>query len=180
MSSHHRILGVPANASLTQIKKAYYKKAKLIHPDVNPSPTAKEEFARLNMAYEALTNPKYIHPPVFQYKPKQKTKEQLRREWVKKRNEELRAHAIRVANARRKQRVSTNLYRNSGLFESIASLFFGLTMILPLSFVFLDVYLHPGNKPADTGTLFLFIFFLLLGLGLVSIFVVYIFNRFFK
>ena len=105
MSSHHRILGVPPNATLLQIKRAYFKKAKILHPDVNKSPNAEAEFVRINMAFEALTNPRYIHPPVFTRNKKQKSKAKIKREWIKKRNKELRQHAIKVANAKRKERI---------------------------------------------------------------------------
>jgi hypothetical protein len=48
------ILGLGPNASLTEIKKAFRKKAKMVHPDVNPSPEAGEMFRKLNDAYEYL------------------------------------------------------------------------------------------------------------------------------
>lgn len=48
------ILGVPVNASVDDIKKAYRKKAKLLHPDLNKSPDAEEQFVILNEAYEYL------------------------------------------------------------------------------------------------------------------------------
>ena len=53
----YNILGVPRNANTNQIKKAYRKLAKAMHPDKNPDdPAAEEKFQELGMAYETLTD----------------------------------------------------------------------------------------------------------------------------
>ena len=52
------ILGVAPKASDAEIKKAYRKKAKELHPDLHPGDSAKEaEFQALSAAYDMLKNP---------------------------------------------------------------------------------------------------------------------------
>ncbi len=52
------ILGVSRDASLDEVKKAYRKKARENHPDLNPGDTAAEErMNKINEAYDRITNP---------------------------------------------------------------------------------------------------------------------------
>src|SRR4051812_21412301 len=51
------VLGVTRDASDTEIKRAYRKMARDLHPDVNPDPGAKERFQEVTRAYEALSYP---------------------------------------------------------------------------------------------------------------------------
>ncbi len=48
------ILGLNSDANKEQIKKAYLKKAKLIHPDANNAADANLKFQQLNEAYHTL------------------------------------------------------------------------------------------------------------------------------
>jgi DnaJ-class molecular chaperone len=55
----YRILGVATDATAAEIKSAYRRKAREMHPDLDPgNPWAEEEFKRLSAAYQLLSDAK--------------------------------------------------------------------------------------------------------------------------
>ncbi len=54
MSDFYEILGVSKEASKEEIKSAFRRKARTLHPDVNKEPDAEEKFKELGKAYETL------------------------------------------------------------------------------------------------------------------------------
>ncbi|PTT22550.1 molecular chaperone DnaJ, partial [Microbacterium sp. HMWF026] len=57
MADHYEVLGVERDASPEDIKKAYRRLARQLHPDVNPGEDASERFKLVTHAYDVLSDP---------------------------------------------------------------------------------------------------------------------------
>lgn len=57
MADHYEVLGITRDASAEDIKKAYRRLARELHPDVNPSDDAAERFKQVTHAYDVLSDP---------------------------------------------------------------------------------------------------------------------------
>ena len=54
---YYGLLGVSRNASDADIKRAYRKLARELHPDINPDEAAQAKFKEISAAYEVLSDP---------------------------------------------------------------------------------------------------------------------------
>ncbi len=54
--NYYEILGVSSDATTEEIRKAFQKKARTLHPDVNKAPDAEEKFKEVSEAYAVLSD----------------------------------------------------------------------------------------------------------------------------
>uniref|UniRef100_A0A6G3MGB7 Chaperone protein DnaJ (Trinotate prediction) n=1 Tax=Henneguya salminicola TaxID=69463 RepID=A0A6G3MGB7_HENSL len=57
LKDFYSVLGVQRTATQDEIKKAYFKKVKEYHPDINKSPDASDNFRKVQEAYDTLSKP---------------------------------------------------------------------------------------------------------------------------
>lgn len=57
---NRELLGVGPEVTASELKKAYYRLARLYHPDQNPTPDAAQQFDKIKQAYEILGDAVHI------------------------------------------------------------------------------------------------------------------------
>ena len=159
-TDYYNILGLPVNSSVDEIKKAYRKKARLYHPDINPAPDAKDLFISVTEAYEFLiANHEKLNTDEQEY-------EKAMEDWRKYRQD--RSHKRATAYAR----TSYNNFRNTKFYKT-TRIFDGTTVIVSFSTSVLIIgytifgYIFRLRHPIsglDKPSVFAFIMLLLLGL----------------
>lgn len=161
ITDYYKILDLPANSSTDEIKKAYRKKARIYHPDINPSPDAKDMFISITEAYEFLiANHDKINSDEQEYA---KTME----DWRLYRQDRSRRRAAAYAQASYGSFKNTRFYKTTRIFDGTTIIFSFIISIIVLVFSVIGYTFrlkHPVDgmeKPS------LFSFIMLLSLGMV-------------
>ncbi|MCF8255712.1 MAG: J domain-containing protein [Bacteroidia bacterium] len=158
IEQYYEILGVNKHATLADIKKAYRQKAKQLHPDVNNSPDANEEFILINEAYEYLQNIKTgkIYRNNKESYSGRKTNYQTNEDWERTEREEARARAQRHAQMEYEAFIKTDFYKTTLSLNVIADFFSILTTLLIFTTPIIG-YFHEGTFGIFGGLLMVFV-----------------------
>ena len=171
ITNYYEILGIQSNASVDDIKKAYRKKARLYHPDINPAPDAKDHFISITEAYEFL---------IANYQ-KIKTDDQLYQQamddWRKYRQDRSRKRASVYARSSYETFKSSKFYKTTRIFDGTSIIFSFIVSIMVLVYTVYGYFFRlkhpiPGlEKPS------VFAFIMLLLLGMIFFIVSFIYLR---
>ncbi len=171
LTDYYEILGLPANSTIEEIKRAYRKKARLYHPDINPAPDAKDHFINITEAYEFLmANQEKIKTDDQAY-------QQAMENWRKYRQDRSRKRATVYARTSYGTFKNTQFYKTTRIFDGTTIIFSFIVSIMVLSYTVYGYTFRlkhpiPGlEKPS------VFAFIMLLFLGMVFFVVSFIYLR---
>jgi hypothetical protein len=171
ITDYYEILGIPLNSSVDEIKKAYRRKARLYHPDINPSPDAKDHFISITEAYEFLiTNHEKIRSDEQVY-------QQAMDDWRKYRQDRSRKRATVYAHTSYGNFKNTKFYKTTRIFDGttiIASFIVSIMVLIYTVYGYFFRLKHPIpglDKPS------VFAFLMLLMIGMIFFVVSFIYLR---
>ena len=171
ITDYYKILDLPINSTIDEIKKAYRKKARLYHPDINPAPDAKDHFIIITEAYEFLiANHEKIQSDDQAY-------EKAMEDWRKYRQDRSRKRATVYARSSYETFKNTKFYKTTRIFDGTSIIFSFAVSIMVLIYTIYGYNFRlkhpiPGmEKPS------VFAFVMLLFLGIIFFVVSFIYLR---
>lgn len=170
VSDYYRILEISADSSSEDIKKAYRKKAHLYHPDINPSPDAKDLFISITEAYEFL----------IEYNEKIKSGDEEYRkameDWRKYRQYRSRNKATAYSRTSYVTFKNTKFYKSTRIFDRTTIIFSFVISIMVLIFSvtgYIDRLKHPFPE-TEVPAVVSFIMVLLVGMAFFVVSFIYL------
>jgi hypothetical protein len=138
--NYYRILGLPNNATIDEIKKAYRKLAYLYHPDKNPTTEAKDKFIAITEAYEFLiTNHDRIIDSEIAFR-------QAMDDWRKYRQDRSRFRANKFAHASYSNFKKSNFYKSTRIFDGTMA-FYSMIISVLVIVVSIHGYIYRLHNP---------------------------------
>jgi hypothetical protein len=160
LKDYYNTLGLPGNSSIEEIKKAYRKKARLYHPDINPAPEAKDMFIAATEAYEfLLAYHEQLHTD-------DQTYDQAMEDWRKYRQDRSHRRATAYARTSYNKFKDTNFYKTTRILDGTTIIFSFIVSIMVLVYtVYGYTYrLHHPIPGLEKPSVFAFVMLLILGM----------------
>jgi hypothetical protein len=170
VSEYYRLLGLNIGCSAQDIKKAYRKKARECHPDINHAPDAKDMFISITEAYEFLiTNFEKLASDEQAYK-------QAMEDWRKYRQYRSRQKAKVYAQSSYMHFRNTNFYKTTRIFDgtTIISCLIVSILVLIITIYGYIYRIHHPLPDVENPSVAILILFLLLGMLFFSVSIIYL------
>jgi hypothetical protein len=171
LTDYYEILGIPVNSTIEEIKRAYRKKARLYHPDINPAPDAKDHFIIITEAYEFLiANHEKINTDEEAY---QKAMD----DWRKYRQDRSRKRATVYARTSYGKFKNTQFYKTTRIFDGTTIILSFIVSVMVLIYTVYGYIFSLKHPVPGLGRPSVFAFIMLLFLGTIFFVVSYIYLR---
>lgn len=171
LTDYYEILGIPVNSTIEEIKRAYRKKARLYHPDINPAPDAKDHFISITEAYEFLiANHEKINTDEEAY---QKAMD----DWRKYRQDRSRKRATVYARTSYGKFKNTQFYKTTRIFDGTTIILSFIVAIMVLIYTVYGYTFRLKHPVPGLERPSVFAFIMLLFLGTVFFVVSFIYLR---
>jgi hypothetical protein len=165
ISDFYSLLGLQYGSTVDDIKKAYRKKAREYHPDLNPSVNAMEMFIRVTEAYEFLIK---HFSKINNYEESFNT---AMEDWNRYNRDIARKRARAYARASYVQFKNTRFYKTTRILDGTTIIF---SMVIAICVIFFSIYgyiwrLHHTLFGEEHPSVLSFIMLLSLGVLFLSI-----------
>jgi hypothetical protein len=165
ISDYYNLLGLPDGSTVESIKKAYRKKAREYHPDLNQSANAMDMFIRITEAYEFLiTHFTKLNKDDESFNP-------VIEDWNQHSRDIARKRARAYARASYIQFKNTRFYKTTRILDATTIIF---SLVIALCVIIFAIYgyiwrLHHTLYNEDKPSVASFILLLSLGVLFLSI-----------
>ena len=170
LADYYEILDLPVESSLEEIKKAYRKKARLYHPDINHSSDAKDLFIRITEAYDFLID---NHEKMI---ANEQEYNRIMEEWKKYRQDRSRQRAQVYARASYVSFKRTKFYKSTRILDG-TTIIFSFTISVMILFYTISGYIIKLKFPEEENEkppIFSFILLLTLSVILFTVSFIYL------
>jgi hypothetical protein len=169
-ADYYRVLDLQRGCSIDEIKRAYRKKAREFHPDINHTPEAKDMFILVTEAYEFLvSNFERVKRDAEAY-------ERAMNDWRKYRQSKARFRARAYSRTSYVKFKNTNFYKSTRIFDGTTIIFSLLVSIMVLIIAVTGYFyrLHHPIPGEPVPTAWVLAGFILLGMILFIISVIFL------
>lgn len=171
LTDYYEKLGLPVNSSIDEIKKAYRKKARLYHPDINPAPDAKDLFISATEAYE------FLIANIEKITSDEQAYYQALEDWRKYRQDRSRKRANAYARTSYVTFKNTKFYKTTRIFDRTSIIFSFVVSVMVLIYTIYGYIFRLKHPIPGLGKPSVFAFIMLLFLSMIFFVISFIYFK---